>query len=407
MTVLTVLAPLVAAGYLIGAIPFGYLLGRWRGVDIRQQGSGNIGATNVGRVLGRRFGILVFLLDFAKGAVPCALARWLAAGVVTDLPRDLTAVAVGLAAFLGHVFPVYLRFRGGKGVATGAGVVAVLLPGPAGAAVLTWVVAVSVSRYVSLASLAAVGVLCLVRVAATPEPWGPENYILTLFCFVAAALVCLRHRSNVQRLLHATENRLPDTPAMFQLTKTLHVLALGLWFGSAVFFSLVTAPTVFATFAGVADEPAEQRPSWLVPSFSKENASQLSGMVVGPIFPRYFLLQGACGLVALATAASWPRSGFTERVHRIRFLVLLLALGTVLAGWPLELKVSALSAARYATDPTMASEARAVFGTWHGVSLLLNFVTLGLATVGMALAARLPPNRERLDVEPSKENGPK
>jgi acyl-phosphate glycerol 3-phosphate acyltransferase len=395
MQMLPVVVLVTVAGYLIGAIPFGYLLGRWRGIDIRQQGSGNIGATNVGRVLGRRFGILVFLLDFAKGAVPCAVAQGLAADLAPVGGRDLPAVAAGLAAFLGHLFPIYLRFRGGKGVATGAGVVTVLLPGPAVAALLTWVVVVSSTRYVSLASLTAVVVLCLVRGAGTPQPWSPENRILTIFCFVAAALVCLRHRSNVQRLLHATENRLPDSPAMSQLTKTLHVLALGLWFGSAVFFSLVTAPIVFATFARVADEPTDKRPAWLAPSFNKENANQLSGMVVGPIFPWYFLLQGVCGLVAVVTAASWRWSGLGGRLDRIRFGILALALAAVLVGWPLELKVSALSAARYATDPTTAAEARAVFGQWHGFSLLLNFVTLGLVTAGMALAARLPVSLSR------------
>src|SRR5438132_318717 len=148
---------IAVAGYLIGGIPFGFLVARWRGVDIFAEGSGNIGATNVGRVLGRRFGILVFLLDFAKGAVPVALAKMLAA----DLPgASALAVGAGLCALLGHMFPIYLRFRGGKGVATGAGVVSVLVPLPALAAVLTWVVVVAASRYVSLASLTAAVVLC-------------------------------------------------------------------------------------------------------------------------------------------------------------------------------------------------------------------------------------------------------
>src|SRR5262245_23722638 len=107
----------LASAYLIGGIPFGYLVARWRGVDIFEQGSGNIGATNVGRVLGRRFGILVFVLDFAKGAVPTAYAMFV--GHVSNAPAPLTpdlfGVAAGLAAFLGHLFSPYLRFRGGKG----------------------------------------------------------------------------------------------------------------------------------------------------------------------------------------------------------------------------------------------------------------------------------------------------
>src|SRR5438034_5066467 len=105
--------------YFLGAIPFGYLVARWRGVNIFQQGSGNIGATNVGRVLGRRFGVLVFLLDFAKGALPALAAPHLApADGSSPVTPELLGVVAGLAAFLGHLFPVWLRFRGGKGVAT-------------------------------------------------------------------------------------------------------------------------------------------------------------------------------------------------------------------------------------------------------------------------------------------------
>src|SRR5215471_19196901 len=141
--------------YLIGAIPFGYLVARGRGVDILKQGSGNIGATNVGRVLGRPFGVLVFLLDFAKGAVPALLARLWASRYALELPPDSLPVAAAVAAFLGHLFPIYLRFRGGKGVATAAGAVSVLLPGPALTALVTWLAVVLASRYVSLASLTA------------------------------------------------------------------------------------------------------------------------------------------------------------------------------------------------------------------------------------------------------------
>src|SRR6476646_3090635 len=125
--------------YLVGAIPFGWLIARSRGIDIFHAGSGNIGATNVGRVLGRKFGLLVFALDFAKGAGPVLVAGILPADVrdAFELP-DALRVGAALAAFLGHLFPVYLGFRGGKGVATGAGVVLVLTPVPALAALLAW-----------------------------------------------------------------------------------------------------------------------------------------------------------------------------------------------------------------------------------------------------------------------------
>src|SRR5215213_5317293 len=135
------------AAYLIGAIPFGYLIARARGVDIFHAGSGNIGATNVGRVLGRKLGLLVFALDFAKGAVPVALVGLLPAEAheALHLP-DALRVGVALGTFLGHLFPVYLGFRGGKGAATGAGTVFVLVPGPAAFAILTFAAVLATTR---------------------------------------------------------------------------------------------------------------------------------------------------------------------------------------------------------------------------------------------------------------------
>jgi glycerol-3-phosphate acyltransferase PlsY len=378
------------AAYFIGAIPFGYLIARSRGVDILHRGSGNIGATNVGRVLGPFFGILVFLLDFAKGALPVAAAAWIAGGIDSGLPAYSLEVAAGLAAFLGHLFPVYLRFRGGKGVATGAGVVAVLLPVPTVAALLTWVAVLCLTRYVSLASLAAASVLCALRLALTAEPFAPEQRTLTVFCFVVAALVFLRHRANINRLLHGTENRVQETAAMLVLSKTLHVLALGLWFGSSAFFSLVATPVIFHTFAALAENPHDARPAWLPSTFTKENATQLAGLAVGPIFPWYFLLEGVCGLLTVVTALAWFRAEPQSTIHRLRFYLLAAALATVVLGWPIAHQVSVFRAARYDADPAMAEAARAQFATWHTYSLALNLLTLALVTVAMALTARLP-----------------
>ena len=136
-------AVVLLASYLFGAVPFGYLIARAKGVDLFKAGSGNIGATNVGRVLGKKYGIAAFVLDFLKGTVPVGVSVPLAnaldpsAGSALGHP-DALRVLAGLLAFLGHLFPIYLKFRGGKGVATGAGVVAVLVPGPFAVAVAVW-----------------------------------------------------------------------------------------------------------------------------------------------------------------------------------------------------------------------------------------------------------------------------
>src|SRR5262249_39201822 len=127
MTTPLLLCLVAVCAYLIGAVPFGYLAGRLKGIDGRKHGSGNVGATNVGRLLGTGWGVLVFVLDFAKGAGPVAVAQFLLPQP-EDVPADTLAVLAGVSAFLGHLFPVYLGFKGGKGVATGAGVVAVLVP---------------------------------------------------------------------------------------------------------------------------------------------------------------------------------------------------------------------------------------------------------------------------------------
>ncbi len=202
------------AAYLLGAIPFGWLVARWRGVDIRQHGSGNIGATNVGRVLGKKYGVIVFVLDFFKGALPVACGPLLAL-LTDDQDRELFSVLLGvtagIAAFLGHLFPIYLRFRGGKGVATGAGVVAVLMPLPALAALAVWLVVVLLTRYVSLASILAAAALCIAQillVLMASKPWQMPQIIVTIFCLIAAGLVVARHLANIRRLFAGTENRL-------------------------------------------------------------------------------------------------------------------------------------------------------------------------------------------------------
>jgi acyl-phosphate glycerol 3-phosphate acyltransferase len=396
------------AGYLIGSIPFGYLVARARGVDIFQHGSGNIGATNVGRVLGRPLGILVFVLDFAKGAVPV-----LAAQIMCHLWPDRglwwqdgwLEVFAGLAAFLGHLFPLYLGLRGGKGVATGTGVALVLLPGPALAALLTWVVAVLTWRYVSVASILAVFALTAVQFASGGDWTSPRS----LFCLLAGALVIVRHRSNIVRLLEGRENQIRENPAMNRFSKSLHVLALSLWFGAAIFFSFVVGPSLFGSFDQLGE--SAQRPRWFprAAAFSRvdeaingprEQGSRAAGYAITPMFLWYFLLQAACGFIALATALPWARLG---GVHRWRLSLLLTAVALVIAGWPIERYVDHLRDPRnQATEAylravpptddllTKMQSARAAFGMWHGVSLLLNLATIVFVAAATALAAHLP-----------------
>jgi acyl-phosphate glycerol 3-phosphate acyltransferase len=398
---------IVLGAYLLGAIPFGWLVARAKGVDIFQAGSGNIGATNVGRVLGRKLGALVFALDFLKGACPVLGALWIKPGLSESYWRaGWLEVAAGLAAFLGHCFPIYLRFHGGKGVATGAGVVAVLVPLPAAAALLAWLVTIGVSRYVSLASVIAALTLCVVQATLTSSDLHEPR---TYFALLAAILVVARHRANLSRLSMGTENRLEESPATSLLPKLLHVLALGLWFGMSVFFTFVATPSLFTTFETVGQRSADERPAWfpLPESFTridqeihgpKEQGSRAAGAVVGPMFPWYFLLQGICGLVALGTSFAWVKLG---KADRWRTVLLLLAMIGVLAGWPVEQYVTELRPTRNsATDAYLREggadklaamkEARGTFGGWHVVSLILNFATILAVTGAMALAANLP-----------------
>jgi glycerol-3-phosphate acyltransferase PlsY len=191
---------LVAAGYLSGSIPFGLVLGRvMLGIDVRTIGSGNIGATNVARAGGRTLGAAVVLLDATKAVVPILVAR----AVLGDAERaEIWVVAVALAAFLGHIYPVWLGFRGGKGVATALGIFAVLAPWAALAAVAAYAVAYGATRISSVGSLSGTAVAAItafvLRGWRSPVAWAGV---------VLALLIVLRHRDNIRRLLSGEEKR--------------------------------------------------------------------------------------------------------------------------------------------------------------------------------------------------------
>src|SRR5262249_14190853 len=163
-----------------------------------------IGATNAARVLGRKYGAIVFVLDFLKGAgpvaavVPLASALALGSEAVLGAP-DVLRVGAAALAFAGHLFPVYLGFRGGEGVATGACSIFVLVPGPAALAILGWVVVLFASRIVSLSSLAAVTILVAARLVGTPTAFTPDALPVTLYLLAGAAMVFVKHRANVRR----------------------------------------------------------------------------------------------------------------------------------------------------------------------------------------------------------------
>lgn len=192
----TILA--AAAGFLLGSIPFSFLLARLRGVDIRAVGSGNVGATNVTRALGWRPGALALVLDAAKGAAAVLLAQL----IVPGTGSSGAALWAGGLAVLGHNITPFLRFRGGKGVATGLGVFSVLAPGPLLLALLSFALTVAITRMVSLGSIVACAALpCAAYLLEAPH--GVVNLAL-----LTSALVLFAHRANIARIARGHEHRL-------------------------------------------------------------------------------------------------------------------------------------------------------------------------------------------------------
>ncbi len=194
-------------GYLLGSIPTGYLLGRAKGIDLRTVGSGNIGATNAMRTLGKPAGIMVLVADALKGYVASTVATDLTLNALGLPTADAESyrILAGAAAVLGHSFTCWLRFKGGKGVATGAGVYLALTPWATAIAAGTWLIVFVLGRYVSLASITA-------AVALVATVWlGESSPLLRAVTSAVALLVIVRHRSNIRRLLTGTEHRFGST----------------------------------------------------------------------------------------------------------------------------------------------------------------------------------------------------
>ena len=219
------IATIVAFAYLLGSIPFGLIVARSQGVDLRAYGSGNIGATNVWRVMGKKWGLITFFGDAAKGWLAVVLATWLTRRweLHVALPhgherveffdQGLAAIAAAVGCIIGHNFPIWLRFRGGKGVATSLGVLVGMMPLASFIVLGIWALVFKTSRYVSLASL--IGAVSLpitvivLMILGPAHGWAAvDSWAYFYFSVAGALMVVLRHRANIKRLVAGTELRM-------------------------------------------------------------------------------------------------------------------------------------------------------------------------------------------------------
>ncbi len=189
--------------YLVGSIPTSYLMGKLaKGIDIRDYGSGNVGATNALRVLGTRIGIITLLIDIGKGFVAIQIGK-----LLISEPTNLFLIIIGLFAIIGHIFTVFLKFKGGKGVATSAGVFIALSPLPVAMAIVVFVVTVWLSKFVSLGSMVAALAFFLVELIVNISN-GFADFELLVFIFLIMLFILIRHKTNIKRIIDGNENRI-------------------------------------------------------------------------------------------------------------------------------------------------------------------------------------------------------
>jgi glycerol-3-phosphate acyltransferase PlsY len=194
----------IIVAYFCGAVPIGFLIGKMRGVDVRTVGSKNIGATNVYRTVAKPWGILAFIGDFLKGFLPTLVVKM----VFVDL--QYLPLVVGIMTVVGHMFTCFMKFKGGKGVATGFGMLVALVPAVVLSAFALWVVVMLVSHYISLASIAAaayLGVIIWIPIAFMGNP-GYHNIPQAIVVTIVASASIIKHRTNIQRLLAGNENKI-------------------------------------------------------------------------------------------------------------------------------------------------------------------------------------------------------
>ena len=205
-----VYAVAIVAAYLIGSIPFGFLVGKMRGVDVRTVGSKNIGATNVFRTVGKKWGLLAFACDFLKGFLPTLAAKLYASANGDATLAAYLPLAVGVTCVIGHMFTCFMKFKGGKGIATGFGMLVALLPLLVLAAFALFIIIVRTFHYISLGSICAAAFL-LVAIwfpcDALSNPDGYKNMPQCVVVAVVAVFAIWKHRSNISRLMSGTENR--------------------------------------------------------------------------------------------------------------------------------------------------------------------------------------------------------
>ena len=200
------LATIIIVSYLLGSIPFGYIAGRIAGIDIRTAGSGNVGATNVVRILGKRYGYPVFALDVLKGFGAVKISMVMSGQHLEWNSPEISGMVGAIFSVLGHVFPPWLKFKGGKGVATAARALLALMPIATLIGVAVWIIVFWLTRYVSLASVVATAALPIV-ILVIGSADGHSGRLLVYSSVCVAALVIWRHRSNLSRLLRGTEPR--------------------------------------------------------------------------------------------------------------------------------------------------------------------------------------------------------
>ena len=198
---------IAVASYIFGSVPWAYIIGKMNGIDIRQHGSGNVGATNVMRVLGRRWGYSCFLLDFLKGFIPLAAVKILIGMRIVSVPLEAALITAAVAVVAGHIWTIFLKFKGGKGMATGGGVLVAVAPYSFICCGLAWIIFFHATRYVSVASIIAAALLPVSSLVFSMTGIWRTNASIQIFLLVLAVLAIAKHHSNIRRLINGTEHK--------------------------------------------------------------------------------------------------------------------------------------------------------------------------------------------------------